>query len=126
MLGVSPFTQVRDGIRYCDLRQRSKFKDAALYANQLKIRWAGHVMRVKYNHWTRAVSDWIRRDVKRTPGIPPSRSSEFFAKSLEERYDPRRVPRPNKTHGVTLSRGKEKWKIYWRSLESVDDQRDYR
>uniref|UniRef100_A0A0K0DB83 Reverse transcriptase domain-containing protein n=1 Tax=Angiostrongylus cantonensis TaxID=6313 RepID=A0A0K0DB83_ANGCA len=46
MLGVSRFTQVRDGIRSSDLRQRSKIKDAVLCAKQSKMRWAGHVMRM--------------------------------------------------------------------------------
>ncbi|KAE9415989.1 hypothetical protein Angca_008553, partial [Angiostrongylus cantonensis] len=86
MLGVSRFTQVRDGIRCSHLRQRSKIKDAVLYANESKIRWAGHVMRMNDNQWTRAVSDWILRDVKRIAGRPPTRWSEFFTKSLEERY----------------------------------------
>ncbi|KAE9419106.1 hypothetical protein Angca_002253, partial [Angiostrongylus cantonensis] len=58
MLGVSRFTQVRDGIQSSDLRQRSKIKDAVLYAKQSKIRCAGHVMRMNDNRWTRAVSDW--------------------------------------------------------------------
>ncbi|KAE9416704.1 hypothetical protein Angca_004296, partial [Angiostrongylus cantonensis] len=80
------FTQLRDGIRSSDLCQRSKIKDAVLYAKQSKIRWAGHVMRMNDNRWTRAVSDWIPRDVKRTAGRPPTRWSEFFTKSLEERY----------------------------------------
>ncbi|KAE9413627.1 hypothetical protein Angca_009229, partial [Angiostrongylus cantonensis] len=53
MLGVSRFTQVRDGIRSSDLRQRSKMKDAVLYAKQSKARWAGHVMRLSDNRWTR-------------------------------------------------------------------------
>ncbi|KAE9414902.1 hypothetical protein Angca_006935, partial [Angiostrongylus cantonensis] len=57
MLGVFRFTQVRDGIRSSDLRQRSKIKDAVLYAKQSKIRWAGHVMRMHDNRWTRAASD---------------------------------------------------------------------
>ncbi|KAE9419153.1 hypothetical protein Angca_008329, partial [Angiostrongylus cantonensis] len=57
MLGVSRFTQVRDGIRSSDLRQRSKIKDAVLYAKQSKMRWAGHVMRMNDNRWTRVVSD---------------------------------------------------------------------
>ncbi|KAE9420381.1 hypothetical protein Angca_009637, partial [Angiostrongylus cantonensis] len=86
MLGVSRFTQVRDGIRSSDLRHRSKIKDAVLYAKQSKIRWAGHVMRMNDNRWTRALSDGIPRDVKRTAGRPPTRWSEFFTKSLEERY----------------------------------------
>ncbi|KAE9420443.1 hypothetical protein Angca_007360, partial [Angiostrongylus cantonensis] len=76
MLGVSRFRQVRDGIRSSDLRQRSKIKDAVLYAKQSKIRWAGHVMRMNDNRWTRAVSDWVPRDVKRTAGGPPTQWSE--------------------------------------------------
>ncbi|KAE9417693.1 hypothetical protein Angca_010036, partial [Angiostrongylus cantonensis] len=59
MLGVSRFTQVRNGIRSSDLRQRSKIKDAVLYAKKSKIRWAEHVMRMDDNRWTKAVSDWI-------------------------------------------------------------------
>ncbi|KAE9419103.1 hypothetical protein Angca_002276, partial [Angiostrongylus cantonensis] len=79
MLGVSRFTQVGDGIRSSDLRKRSKIKDTVLYAKQSKIRWAGHVMRMMRmndNRWTRAVSDWIPRNVKRTAGRPPTRWSE--------------------------------------------------
>ncbi|KAE9414927.1 hypothetical protein Angca_005370, partial [Angiostrongylus cantonensis] len=59
MLGRSRFTQVWDGIRSSDLRQRSKIEDAVLYAKQLIMRWAGHVMCMNDNRWTRAVSDWI-------------------------------------------------------------------
>ncbi|KAE9415565.1 hypothetical protein Angca_004453, partial [Angiostrongylus cantonensis] len=86
MPGVSRFTQVGDGIRSSELRQRSKIKDAIIYAKQSKIRWAGHVMRMNDNRWTRAVSGWVPQDVKRTAGRPPTRWSEFFTKSLEERY----------------------------------------
>ncbi|KAE9420356.1 hypothetical protein Angca_004916, partial [Angiostrongylus cantonensis] len=53
MVGVFRFTQVRDEIRSSDLRQRSKIKDAFLYAKQSKISWAGHVMRMNDNRWTR-------------------------------------------------------------------------
>ncbi|KAE9419151.1 hypothetical protein Angca_008330, partial [Angiostrongylus cantonensis] len=76
MLAVSRFTQVRDRIRSSDLRQRSKIKVAVLYAKQSKIRWAGHIMRMNDNRWTKAVNDWIPRDVKRTAGRPPTRWSK--------------------------------------------------
>uniref|UniRef100_A0A0K0DMU8 Endonuclease-reverse transcriptase n=1 Tax=Angiostrongylus cantonensis TaxID=6313 RepID=A0A0K0DMU8_ANGCA len=110
MLGVSRFAQVRDGIRSSDLRQWSKIKDTVLYAKQSKVRWAGHEMRMNDNRWTRAVSDWIPRDVKRTAGRPPTRWSEFFTKSLEERYDARRVPKASRAHWATLARNREKWR----------------
>ncbi|KAK6736722.1 hypothetical protein RB195_019429 [Necator americanus] len=57
MQGVSRFTQVRDGIRSSLLRQRSKIRDAAAFAKESKIRWAGYVTRFDDNRWTRAVSD---------------------------------------------------------------------
>ncbi|KAE9416734.1 hypothetical protein Angca_002485, partial [Angiostrongylus cantonensis] len=59
MLRVSRFTQLRDGIRSSDLRQRSEIKGVVLYAKPSKIRWAGHVMSMNDNRWTEAVSDWI-------------------------------------------------------------------
>uniref|UniRef100_A0A0K0CW93 Reverse transcriptase domain-containing protein n=1 Tax=Angiostrongylus cantonensis TaxID=6313 RepID=A0A0K0CW93_ANGCA len=108
MLGVYRFTKITDGIGGSDLHQRSKIKDAVLYAKQSKIRWAGHVMRMNDNRWTRAVSDWIPRDVKRIAGRPPTQWSEFFTKSLEERYDAQRVPKARRTHWATLARDREK------------------
>ncbi|VDM55446.1 unnamed protein product [Angiostrongylus costaricensis] len=121
-----PVSQVREEIQNSNLRQRSKMKDAVLYAKQSKIRWAGLVVRMNDNRWTTAVSDWIPRNVKRTTGGLPTRWSEFFTKSLEERYDARRLRRACRVHWATLARYAEKWKIYWRALELLDDQRDYR
>ncbi|KAK6751618.1 hypothetical protein RB195_003188 [Necator americanus] len=97
MLGVSRFTKVRDGIRSSLLRQRSKIGDAAAFAKESKTRWAGQVMRFDDNRWTRAVSDWVPRDIKRTTGRPPTRWSDFFTKSLKEKYDAIRVPRERGT-----------------------------
>ncbi|KIH58879.1 hypothetical protein ANCDUO_10907 [Ancylostoma duodenale] len=77
-------TQVRAGIRSSTIRQQSKVRDAAAYAELSKIRWAGHVMRFNNNRRTRAVSDWTPRKVKRTTGRPPTLWSKFFAKSFKE------------------------------------------
>ncbi|KAK6761970.1 hypothetical protein RB195_022897 [Necator americanus] len=126
ILGVSRFTQVRDGIRSSLLRQRSKIRDAAAYAKESKIRWAGHVMRFNDNRWTRAVSDWVPRDIKRTTGRPSTRWSDFFTKSLKEKYDALRVPRKRRNHWATLARDQDKWKNYWRLLDQFEDQRESR
>ncbi|KAK6736137.1 hypothetical protein RB195_019048 [Necator americanus] len=112
MLGVSRFTQVRDGIRSSLLRQRSKIRDAAAFAKESKIRWAGHVMRFDDNRWTRAVSDWVPRDIKRTTGRPPTRWSDFLTKSFKENYDALRVPPERRNHWATLARDRDKWKNY--------------
>ncbi|KAK6736143.1 hypothetical protein RB195_019052 [Necator americanus] len=85
MLGVSRFTQLKAGIRSSLLRQRSKIRDAAAFAEESKVRWARHVMRFNDNRWTRAVSDWVPRDIKRTTGRPPTRWSDFFTKSFKEK-----------------------------------------
>ncbi|KAK6756311.1 hypothetical protein RB195_014615 [Necator americanus] len=123
MLGVSRFTQVRDGIRSSLLRQRSKIRDAA-FAKESKIRWAGHVMRFNDNRWARSVSDWVPRDIKRTTARPPTRWSDFFTKSLKEKYDALRVARERRNHWATLARDRDKWKNYWRPLDQFEDQRE--
>ncbi|VDM64587.1 unnamed protein product [Angiostrongylus costaricensis] len=55
MPGVSHSKLVSDGIRSYELRQLSRIKDTVLYAKQLKIRCADHVMCMNNNRWARAV-----------------------------------------------------------------------
>ncbi|EYC38674.1 hypothetical protein Y032_0702g1657 [Ancylostoma ceylanicum] len=126
MLGMTRLTQVRARIRSSTLRQQSKIRDAAVYAKSSKIRWAGHVMRLNDHRWTRAVSDWTSRNVKRTTGRPPTRWSDFFTKSFKKRYDTLRVSRTDRTHWTTLARERDKWKDCWRPLGLPDDQRESR
>ncbi|KAK6752225.1 hypothetical protein RB195_003569 [Necator americanus] len=125
MLRVPRFTKVRNGIRSSPLRQRSKIRDAAAFAKESKIRWAGHVMRFNDNRWTKAVSDWVPRDIKRTTGRPPTRWSDFFTKSFKEKYDALCVPRERRNHWTILVRDRD-WENYWRPLDQFEDQRESR
>ncbi|KIH46306.1 hypothetical protein ANCDUO_23643 [Ancylostoma duodenale] len=88
--------------------------------------WTGHVMRFNDNRWTKAVSAWTPRDVKRTTGRPPTKWSDFFTKSFKDRYDALRVPRANRIHWTTLTRDRDRWKDCWRPLGIPEDQRESR
>uniref|UniRef100_A0A7I4YWZ6 Reverse transcriptase n=1 Tax=Haemonchus contortus TaxID=6289 RepID=A0A7I4YWZ6_HAECO len=117
-------TQVQKGIRSSELRQRTKIRDAVDYAKKPKIRWAGHVMRYSDDHWTRAVTDWIPRDIKRTLGRSPTRWSDFFTEALNGRNVDPRVPKARTILWATLARKRNEWRRHWRSLEGIDYQRD--
>ncbi|KAK6739903.1 hypothetical protein RB195_008411 [Necator americanus] len=123
MLGVSRFTQVMDGIRSSVPHQRSRIRDAA-FAKYSKIRWAGRVMRFSDNRCTKAVSDLVLRDIKRTTERPPTRWSDFFTKSLKEKFDALRVPRERRNHWATLTCERDKWKDYWRPLDQFEEDRE--
>ncbi|KAE9414136.1 hypothetical protein Angca_010019, partial [Angiostrongylus cantonensis] len=75
-LRASRSTQVRKAMQGFDQFQRSEIEDAVLYAEQSKMRCARHVIRMNDNRWTKAVSDWVPRDVERAAGRPPTRWSE--------------------------------------------------
>ncbi|VDO71992.1 unnamed protein product [Haemonchus placei] len=124
MLGIFLYTQVQKGIRSSELRRRTKIRNAVDYAKRSKIRWAGHIMRYNDDRWTRAATDWILRDFKRTPGRSPTRRSNFFTKALNGRNLLPRVPRA--IHWTTLTRGMDEWRRYWRPLKKIDDLREYR
>ncbi|KIH43863.1 hypothetical protein ANCDUO_26125 [Ancylostoma duodenale] len=83
-------------------------------------------MRLNDHRWTRAVSDWTPRDVKRTTGGPPTRWSNFSTKSFKERHNALRVPQTDRIHWTTLARERDKWKDCWRPLGTSEDQRESR
>ncbi|KIH60564.1 hypothetical protein ANCDUO_09184 [Ancylostoma duodenale] len=60
------------------------------------------------NRWTKAVSDWTLRNVNRTTGRPPTRWSDFFTKSFNERHNALRVPRTDRIHWTTLAGKRDK------------------
>uniref|UniRef100_A0A7I4YWM2 DUF3291 domain-containing protein n=1 Tax=Haemonchus contortus TaxID=6289 RepID=A0A7I4YWM2_HAECO len=97
MLGIFLYTQVQRGIRNSELRQRAEIRDAVDYAKKSKHRWDGHVLPYSGGRWTRVVTHWSPRDIKRTPGRPPTRWSDCFTKALNERNGEPRVPEARTT-----------------------------
>ncbi|VDP32600.1 unnamed protein product [Heligmosomoides polygyrus] len=67
--------------------------------------------------WTRAVTEWIPRDIKRIPGWPPTRWSDFFVEALHERYDALRAHPARRIYWSTLTSGKDEWRRCWCPFE---------
>ncbi|VDL62373.1 unnamed protein product [Nippostrongylus brasiliensis] len=83
-------------------------------------------MRFRDDRWTRAVTDWVPMGRQKNTRSPTLRCSDFFVKSLNDRFDALRVPRASRTHWSTMARDRDEWRRYWRPLEQIDDQRDDR
>ncbi|VDO24098.1 unnamed protein product [Heligmosomoides polygyrus] len=76
-------------------------------------------MRFADIRWTKATGS-IQLGLKRVPGRPPTRWSDFFKKALNVI----RVRQERRMHWRTLARDWDDWKRCWRPLEQLDDQRD--
>uniref|UniRef100_A0A0K0DJZ3 Ribosomal protein L15 n=1 Tax=Angiostrongylus cantonensis TaxID=6313 RepID=A0A0K0DJZ3_ANGCA len=77
------------------------------------------ILREPYNNFTTKISPFyndINVDVKR--GVRQGDPQNVM-------NDARRVPRASRTHWAILAREREKWRVYWCPLESLDDRRDY-
>uniref|UniRef100_A0A7I4XY60 HET domain-containing protein n=1 Tax=Haemonchus contortus TaxID=6289 RepID=A0A7I4XY60_HAECO len=72
----------QEGIQSFEHSQRMTIRVIVTYAKESKIRWAGYVIRYCDERWTKAVTDWISRDVKRMSGQLPARWSDFFTKEM--------------------------------------------
>jgi len=76
LMGYTIRRQRAEGVTSDDLRKRSQLVDPICYAKKTKHRWAGHVVRRTDGRWTRAVIEWLPRDVKRPCGRPATRWSD--------------------------------------------------
>ncbi|KAL1446466.1 hypothetical protein WDU94_013973 [Cyamophila willieti] len=50
------------------LEKQLNVKRAEIIARNLKIKWAGHMMRTQDNRWSKTITEWIPRDRKRNRG----------------------------------------------------------
>ncbi|KAK6730244.1 hypothetical protein RB195_006981 [Necator americanus] len=88
MLGVSGFTQVRDGIRSSLLRQRSKNGDTVAFPKEKnEVGWTRHVHRFNDNRWTKATTHWVPHDIKTSAARTSTLWSDIFTKFLREKLD---------------------------------------
>ncbi|MFH4982022.1 hypothetical protein AB6A40_008731 [Gnathostoma spinigerum] len=71
-----------DHVRNEDIRQRTRVVDVVLESIKSKLRWAGHVARMKDDRWTKKVSDWYPRNHKRPVERPPRRWNDLMRARL--------------------------------------------
>ena len=103
LMGISLFRQRELNISSEQLRSRSLLRDPIEYIHAAKHRWAGHVARRDDGRWTRAVTDWYPRDVRRPRGRPPRRWADSLRASAQ-------TVEPG-SHWSTVARDRLKWKM---------------
>ncbi|PSN37169.1 hypothetical protein C0J52_20657 [Blattella germanica] len=64
---------IRDRIKNTEVRRRTQVKDVATASQVTKWRWAGHVVRLNTNRWTKIATVWDPREGERGPGRPRMR-----------------------------------------------------
>ena len=62
------------------IRQKTKVIDIAERVARQKWKWAGHLMRVDDNRWTKKTTEWRPRTTKRNPGRPRTRWKDDIQK----------------------------------------------
>ena len=56
----------------------SGVKDVVVATRENKLRWAGHVARLRDDRWSSIINDWLPRERKRPVGRPPLRWREYM------------------------------------------------
>jgi hypothetical protein len=121
LMGYTIRRQRAEGVTSDDLRKRSQLEDPICYAKKSKHRWAGHVARRTDGRWTRAVIEWLPRDVKRPRGRPATRwpdalkevSNLFWGQTDATTNHPRRHRNNNlrgHPHWMTSARDRTLWR----------------
>ena len=71
---------VRDKIKNETIREMSGVQDIVLETRRSKMRWAGHVARMKDNRWTSRIIDWYSSEIRRPRRRPPTRWEDYIKK----------------------------------------------
>ena len=61
--------KLKDKIRNTIIRQRTRVTDIVQYVTKAKLKWAGHIARMKDNRWTVRSTEWQIK-VVRSVGTP--------------------------------------------------------
>lgn len=69
MLGL----KLKNKVRSVDIRRKTKLTDILSRIDQLKWRWAGHMLHCKKEKWSKQVTVWYPRDGARSRGRKPWR-----------------------------------------------------
>ena len=65
--------KLKDKIPCAEIRKRTKIIDIIEYTLKQKLKWAGHIARLKDNRWTRRCTEWQPRRGRRSRGRPSRR-----------------------------------------------------
>ena len=76
---------IRDKIKNETIREMLGVQDV-LETRRSKMRWVGHVARMRDNRWTSRVIDWYTREMKRPRGRPPTRWEGYIRKKQGDRW----------------------------------------
>uniref|UniRef100_A0A8R1IA47 Uncharacterized protein n=1 Tax=Caenorhabditis japonica TaxID=281687 RepID=A0A8R1IA47_CAEJA len=95
-----------------------------------KLKWAGHVSRMKYDRWAKIVSEWDPRGSARPRGRPPKRWADDIKDSIKI-FIHNEALRGNLGHGrrrIGILEARRAWstvgrdRVTWRSLvRSIQD-----
>uniref|UniRef100_A0A8R1EIN8 Reverse transcriptase domain-containing protein n=1 Tax=Caenorhabditis japonica TaxID=281687 RepID=A0A8R1EIN8_CAEJA len=95
-----------------------------------KLKWAGHVSRMKYDRWAKIVSEWDPRGSERPRGRPPKRWADDIKDSIKI-FIHNEALRGNLGHGrrrIGILEARRAWstvgrdRVTWRSLvRSIQD-----
>ncbi|GBP11373.1 hypothetical protein EVAR_92890_1 [Eumeta japonica] len=72
--------KLKDKHRSCDIRHKTKLINAGKHAQQLKWKWAGHMIRTTGERWTKLVTTWKGPKGKRARGRPIDRWTDDLRK----------------------------------------------